>query len=781
MRRAALTVAVLILVTGAAAPLINAARFQQQIRQGLERGLQRKVEITGAVRFTLFSGPGFIAEDVLIAEDPRAGIEPFAYVAALTCRIRLRSLWTGKLEFSTLTLDEPSLNLVKIPGGPWNIQPFLYRAAAPGGDAAGALPDLRVRNARLNFKFGDTKSVFYLANADVDIRSLSGEGMAYSVAFSGEPARTDRAAQSFGRLSGRGRWWRGPRQESMLSMSAKWDRSPIAEFLLLWFGRDAGVNGHIAAEARFEGPLSDLSVSGRLQLMDLHRWDLMPARGEAWLMPFQGRLSLVEETATLETAPAGGAPLKARLRVTGLASSPQYGALLTFKDLPVAPVVETARRFGLTLPAKVESSGAINGAVGYSKSGGLQGGAAVEDLVLRAAGAEPVICPRLVARMDTEGLTVKAPRIQLERKNGLLAAEAGYAFGPGELEAHLTTSGVEALAFRNSLQNILGLPGAPFLAHLRSGRLKGKIYFSADAKNPGTWSGTLGIQDGSVEVPGVSEAVSVASAAFHFDGARLEVTRLEGLAGKIPFHGSYRYDPAAARPHQFHLAFAEVPAEELERLLAPAMVRRRGIIARTLRLASPPPEWLKKRRAEGRIEIASLIGPDWELQSVEGYLIWEGPVARIRDLKAAWENGALQGALALDLSRAAPAYQFSGTLKGAEWRGGTVDVEASLRSAGSGAEILNNLAGKGCFRARDVSLTADLNFPALSGCFLISASGSNKLEIAKLEALTLDQEWLSGKAVLRRNGVLSIELIDAKKRPLRLFGVFSPLKLEAAP
>lgn len=781
IRRAALILAGLIVLAAAAAPLINATRFQQQIREGLERALQRKVEITGRVRFTVISGPGFTADDVLIAEDPRAGIEPFAYVATLSSRIRLRSLWTGKLEFSTLTLEDPSVNLVKIPGGPWNIQPFLERAAsANGGGVAEALPDLRVRGGRLNFKFGDTKSVFYLANADVDVRALSDEGDSYSVAFTGEPARTDRAAQSFGRLSGRGRWFRGPNQENTLSMSAKWEKSNISEFLLLWFGRDAGVHGLIAADARFEGPLRDLKITGRMQIDDIHRWDLVPTRGEGWPLPFEGRLNFGDGSLEVETTPDARRRVDARFKLTGLTGAPKYSFLVTVKDMPVAPLLDVSRHMGAQIPPKMESEGSLSGAIGYSAESGLQGGVVVSGLSLNAPAAA-LVAQRLTAVIDGDGVSLKAPRLHVGRKDDVVTVEAGYSFSTSQLEARVTTAGVEVPAIRTAFLGVTALPSAPFLEHLRKGRLKGKLHYSAGGKKPGSWSGTLEVAGGAAEIPGLAEPVILDSATLHFDGAKLEASRIKASAGKIAFHGGYNYEPQAPRPHRFDLQVPAMDALELERLFAPAIMRRRGLIARTLRLSSPPPDWLKFRRAEGVLEVGSLSGPDWEARSIEGRLIWDGTQVRLRDLNARWEGGAVRGSLLLDLSKGVPVYQWTGALKGAAWRGGELDADVELRSAGNGAEILANLAGKGCFQARNVALAPDAEFISLSGCFVAPPSGPNRLEVAKLEGVTAEQEAVAGKAVVRRNGAVTLEMADAAKRPLRLSGVFSPWKMEVVP
>ena len=50
----------------------------------------------GAVHLNLFTGAGFTVDDVLIDDDPAAGIEPFAHVESMQARIRWTSLFSGK-------------------------------------------------------------------------------------------------------------------------------------------------------------------------------------------------------------------------------------------------------------------------------------------------------------------------------------------------------------------------------------------------------------------------------------------------------------------------------------------------------------------------------------------------------------------------------------------------------------------------------------------------------------------------------------------------------------
>jgi len=158
---------VLLLIAGVAAPFIRVDQYREQIRIGLERGLHRKVEIYGDAHLNLFRGPGFSVEKVVIYDDPGAGIEPLANVAELQTTLSLSSLVTGRLDFRTVRLVEPSLNLVKPDNGSWNALAVL--AGAGEARSGGALPEIQVSTGRINFKFGETKSAFYLTDTDLTI------------------------------------------------------------------------------------------------------------------------------------------------------------------------------------------------------------------------------------------------------------------------------------------------------------------------------------------------------------------------------------------------------------------------------------------------------------------------------------------------------------------------------------------------------------------------------------------------------------------------------------
>jgi len=88
------------------------------------------------VRGRLLPRPGFVLYDLTVEEDPAYGAEPLLHATKVVASIRLLSLWRGRLEISEVSVDEASLNLVRMPEGRWNLESLLQTAATKAGQPA---------------------------------------------------------------------------------------------------------------------------------------------------------------------------------------------------------------------------------------------------------------------------------------------------------------------------------------------------------------------------------------------------------------------------------------------------------------------------------------------------------------------------------------------------------------------------------------------------------------------------------------------------------------------
>jgi hypothetical protein len=749
MRRLLLFATAVVIAIGAAAPYLQADFFRPAIARALERGLGRRVEVEHA-HFNLFTGPGFTLDQVTIHEDPRAGIEPFAYVESLEARVRLRGLFSRRLEFSNLRLGDATINLVKTDAGPWNFQFLLSGAPATGG----AMPAIKMRTGRVNFKFGDTKSVFYFNDADFDVAPYR-DGSA-DLLLSGAPSRTDRTAQNFGHFFVRAKW-----SGQHLEMRVELERSAIEEVTRLMQHGDWPVHGVVALEAQLSGTPSHLAVAGRLQVDDVHRWDLLPKRGGGWQIGYTGTLDLRGERLELASySEAPNPPVALKFRASNFLSKPQWDAAAELNRVPLATLLEVARHMGAALPENLAAEGPVSGSVRYSEPEGLAGRVELQDASLTLPDAEPLRAASAALAITREGLSLEPSTIRISEKE-TAEVQGSYKLGEGGgLDLKIATRGLNVADLQP-----FGLTAIPVVEHTPQGTWRGSVRYRWSPGGDGEWSGDYELQNARIAVDGLADPVRIQSAAVSLNGKRVSVTRLRAKAGDVAFTGEYRWEPAAVRPHKFKIAIPEADATELERILAPAFVRHRGFLARTLRFGSATvPDWLKARRADGTLSVESLKAGDSELRIESARLLWDGAAVRLMRLNAQVDQAAVNGDLAIDLSGETPHYRFEGRLQDLAYAGGKLDFDGSLDTDGSGVDLLLNARAEGRLRGRSIAFSPEADFRAVNACFEMSAAaGGPRWKLTNLE-VQQGADTYYGSGATQTDGRLMIELANRGKQ-----------------
>jgi AsmA family len=775
-----LLVALLVLIAiGLAAPRVSANRFRPRIQAALEAALNRPVQL-GAVHLNLFSGPGFTVDDVQIDDDPTAGIEPFVHVESLQARIRWASLFSGNLAFSSLRLDTPSVNVVKMPAGPWNIQPLLDRHAAAGAAHHGAVPDIQIRGGRINFKFGDTKSVFYISDADVDV--YPNENGQVVIRFSGAPARTDQASQSFGELTARGLLQSGPNGESQLSMGVHLDRTAISELTRLFHGSDLGVHGYVFADAKLDGPLSKIDITGDLNISDVHRWDLMPAPGEGWTLNYRGLLNLTGhhlELATLAATPAQPDPVSVEFRLDDYLAAPKWSGNLQFRDLPAASLVETARHFGAPFPPGVQVEGQVEGGIGYSSQSGVEGQLSLASVAVKfpQGGSAQVNSLQLDSAQVqiSDGKVLLAPS-DVELEDGQSAQiEGEYALDNSHAAFRMTTRQLSV-----SGTHLLNAAPIPLLEQLHQGSWKGWVSYEKTAEDPGVWSGQYDLQNAVIDIPGLALPVRLISASAQMNESGLQLTRMRGRAGMLKFEGDYRYDASAARPHRLRLTIQELQLADLEGLMLPALSRDEGFLARAFRRDHSLPKWLLERDVEVSLQVVKLTNGDLPLGDLSAHAVWRGPSINLSNIEWHLEGMHASGKMSVNLAKTEPSYELTGAVENFDYRNGQLDIDGELQTRGIGAALLLNLRSKGTFDGRGIMLAPDAEVREVSGAYRVGASsGIPRLLLSNVQVLQ-GAETLVGQGASQPDGHIVLELASGRKQ-VRLTGMLLPVHPDPTP
>jgi hypothetical protein len=761
-------VLLVVLAAGLVAPYLQADRFGNRIRASLERTLGRKVEI-GKVRFDLFGGPGFQIENVVIHEHPSIGIEPLARVTTMEVSPRLWPLLRGQVAAASIRLDDARINLSKTGApsepGRWNFERLLNPAEL------GFFPAVRIRNGRINFKFGDTKSAFYLMGTDLDISPASNQ---WRIVCEAQPARTDRPAQGLGTFTAKGKWI--PAAVGRLDLDVRLERTGLGELTALLRGFDGGVHGTVSSRVRLTGPLRDIRIAGRVNIEDVHRWDLLPPKGEGWPLDVRGRLDLVAQHLELESNSAGNVqlPLYVRFRVSDYLSRPRWGVSVNWNSFPTEALLELARHMGVQLPAKLKLTGTIEGAIVYSGQGSFQGQMSFQKPVLTVPDSAPLRCDR-ASVVFGQGHVRLQPVVVRVVDDEDATVEADYDTGAGTLDLDIRTDGMSVA----SLQTQVALAAVPWLEQLQTGEWSGQLHYRRGAGGEPGWSGKLALTDATLPVAGIVAPVRLRSARAQIDRARVVLDRIDASAGEVAVTGEYRYEPLAARPHRVRLAAAAIDAAALERQLAPTLRRGGNLIARALGRTGVP-DWMKSRSLEGTLQVGTLKLAGAHLENVRAHLLWDATRAEVNGIQARLEKGAVTGALVISLRGSRPGYRFTGRVKGVAWLGGKLDAEGTLETAGTGAQLLAGMTAQGAFSGAGLDMGGALPLRAVSGSYKLAwARTAPQIRFTDLEIETADDTY-TGRGETQEDGRLLLVLSNGS-REMRVSGTLAKLAFDEVP
>jgi hypothetical protein len=358
-------------------PLVSVSRYKSRITHLISESLGRPVRLS-SVELRLFPWPGFVLTDLTVQEDPAYGAEPVLHAETVTASIRLLSLWRGRLEIGTISVDNASLNVVRTAEGRWNLDPLFRTAAAKAQPAEGntasgrsrraaQLPYLEATNSRINFKRGAEKLPFSLVDTDLSFwQEQPGD---WRIRLRGQPARTDLsldlADTGLVRLEARvqSSW---QLRKMPVHLDLEWREAQLGQLARLVIGSDPGWRGDLTGELHLDGTPDAAEIQTRLRATGVHRAEFAPAAP----MDFDascGFLYHFSERAVDKLAcdsPLGDG----RIHLAG--NLPGNGALphvsVEVDRIPVAAGLDALRTVRSNFGPGLEASGSISGKISYA-------------------------------------------------------------------------------------------------------------------------------------------------------------------------------------------------------------------------------------------------------------------------------------------------------------------------------------------------------------------------------------------------------------------------------
>ena len=714
-------------------PFVNVNRYRKRVAGAISNALGREVSVS-AIELKLLPRPGLVLSNFVVAEEPSYGVEPMLNAPTVTAYIRLTSLWRGRLEIGTLSLDSPSLNLVRRADGHWNLEELVQRttqaASAPTSkarpEARPRFPYVKASTGRINFKLGQVKKAFAFTDADFALW-LESENQ-WGIRLEGRPMRTDLPLSDTGMLKLDGRFQRGlPLGSTPVNFRFSWIGAPLGQVTTLADGHDRGWRGALAAGVILAGTPDALSITVDAQVDDFRRYDI--ALGEALRLRTHcsGNYSAPDDTLrnVLCESPVGPGILRVRGDVQGWFGE-AYDLGVSADQVPADRLVALARHAKKDLPADLTATGSVEAVFGVRKAPGgtpiWSGGGRSEQLALHAdvlkqdlqvgevqfvvPSAPPLAKHKRPARAEQ---SPAHPGLQLLVKPFPLSlgaaspATASAAFDRDHYDISL--SGEAELVRLLNVAKAFGV-GTPGVGLAGPAQVDMQVSGAWVGFAPPVPSGKVRLQTVTAELQGISEPMQIASAAVTLANQAVNVTSFTASFAQGPeISGSASFPVHCTAAENCVVRFdahsADISFARLNRLVNPSL--RPQPWYRLLAPWQRREDALLKLRASGRFSIARLELGTASAINVSGEAELRAGELRVSDLRADLLGGHQSGAWTADFTVSPPRFAGSGnvtrvsmaqlaSLMHDNWATGTIDGKYSLALAGLTPAVLRSSA-----------------------------------------------------------------------------------------
>ncbi len=775
-------------------PLVSVNRYKSQITRLMSASLGRPVHLS-SVGVRVLPWPSFVLTDLTVEEDPAYGAEPILHANTVTASIRLLSLWRGRLEIDSVSVDEASLNLVRTGAGRWNLNSLFRTVAVPKAEPGAAprtpraLPSLEATNSRINIKNGVEKLPFSILSTDLKFwQDNPGE---WRIRLTGQPARTDVALNLADtgavRLEAHGARSLQLRQMPV-HLDLEWREAQLGQLTRLLIGSDPGWRGNLTGELHLDGTAESAQVKTRLRAEGVHRAEFAPAEP----MDFDANCAFLYHYAarSIENlacdSPLGNGRIHFAANLPGEGAPPRLSVELS--QIPVQAGLDLLRTVRSGFGAGLEARGSVSGKITYAEitapakapspsknhsaksrpapAGPLSGSLTVEGFQIGGdLLSTPIRLPRIVLEpvTATQGQSqALATTVAIPGGAGLLTLNARLALSGYQLSMHGQASIPRAreLAHVGDMKNAAvldSLAGGPITLDLSADGpwipISGSAYSNVPVAGAApvqsgqdavkrTVSGTVVFHNANWKADFLANPVLIPQATLHLGQDEIRWDSVAFSYGPVKGTATLALPEACLAPQpclpHFEIRFDDLDAEALQAAVLGA--RERGTLLSTLLARLRPssaPSW---PQAEGIVTAGSLVLGPVTLQDTTASLRTTPTGAELAGLDATLLGGRLHASGAFETGDK-PAYTFNADLQ--KLSPAAVGQLLGLRCSGAAFDAGGKIQLSG-FTAQDLAASAkgSLHFDWRHGS-IAPAPGSGPVPAA----LTRFDRW-TGDAVI---------------------------------
>jgi uncharacterized protein involved in outer membrane biogenesis len=807
-------VVLVIVLQGGVSLLARTHRVHAYLVAHLERAFGREVEVV-SFDARILPSPQLDANGVTVGEDPSFGHEYFLRAERLSAGLRWTGLLKGHFEFGTMSLNKPSLILVRNWQGRWNLEGWLPpakpealqspRSYGPPSPAApvNRLQKIDFDEGRINFKAGDDKLPFAFTSVSGSVEQIS-PGR-WQLHLEAQPWRSGVSLQSAGTIKVSGDVAGTSTRLQPAEITLHWSGASLADVFRLLRGQDYGLRGVFALDATAKSGTAKEDVPGDWKFSAqghagrIHRWDLTERADNPRLNAnVNGRWNVGARSLDAEEIAVEGprSNLRGMFRLAG-GNVPSMELRLDSLGIQASDLLAWYRAFhpgvdeGVTVEqyftggmiwrgwplalesAALSSSGGILKVPGFAdpwRIGPVNGGRERDTLTIG-----PV---RVALGGDLRDvLSPKKRRVALAMNNAAdltlihdLNAQSGSVSVEGNIlkvEDFLNLS----TAFGHQLQHGWELTG------------QATAVTKWEWKKPfaGRWSARIGFSRSNLTVAGLNQPLKVSEGELDWiEGRRAaRIVRIEGFGGTWTGNVEElsRNDGENGPQWNFQLSVDQLNAADLDRWVGPrarpSWLQR--LLPQLLGESAPSTsasELVRRVNAEGELDIAHLTIEKLKLEQVIAKGSLHDLHLDVREAQAEWAGGKVQAKInAKFLPR--PVYEIAaklervnlaelpGTGRNAERFGGVASGTLQLKTEGVGRdELLGKLAGRGEFHLSKVEFRGwDVNASVADGAARSGvshwATGECSLLLRDRSIFLDDFRLDGGKQLTLVNGTLS--------------------------
>lgn len=660
----------------------GAKRIKSRIVNSISLALGRPVDISSA-SFRLLPHPGFELEDFVVHDDPAFSAEPILRAQDVVASLRLWSLLHGRLEISRLTLDDPSLNLVRNASGHWNLEQLLQRTAqtavAPTGKAKTeprpGFPYIEADSGRINLKIGEEKKPYAVTDADFSLWQESENS--WGLRLEGRPVRTDFNLTNTGTIKLNGSWQRSPNLgETPVQFTLEWERGQLGQITTLAYGSDKDWRGELTLFTQISGTPRDLYIQTNASVDDFRRYDIEVASSLPLSAQCDAHYSYQEESLSAIHChtPMQGGFVSMEGDIHSLLDQPNYHLNFAAQDVPAQSIADWLAHTSNGAPRDSSVNGTLKATGSLTTKSGSnqwQGQGEISGLGFGSDLSFTNAIPLTLGAQSTGKSRNRAPSLTVTSASQPGIEIGPWAFSLGAANPALLHGWISPSEFNfhlkgdSQIQRLLQFAKA-FAIPASQTAAEGAA--SVDLSLAGSWSnlasarttGTAQLRAIHVQLQGLNAPLDIASAALSLTPAEINVKKLSASLAGSTWQGTLTLPrPCAIQETcaaHFNLQAAELTDATLDSLLITSSSERWYNL-----LSRPTPSYLSKLRATGQLSIASveiykLSGSDFQANAD-----LENNTLKLSNVRTKLLGGKHTGTFTMDFAAADPTFHASGT------------------------------------------------------------------------------------------------------------------------